>query len=150
MAGRLPFRKTFTLRGDFGVTADFTVTAAAWVEVGTFTCEAGVKYELGYPVDSYAGASFFDDTATPIAEPGVIRVIAADPRRYNQYEVLQFHTDRIGSQTDKDQMIALPPTGVRITEDSHFILEFMSDATDIVTYDDAGTWLMIDASAIPV
>ncbi|WP_353853166.1 hypothetical protein [Dehalobacter restrictus] len=117
------------------------VLAGIPVKLGEYQVQAGEELAIGY--GPFAGQSdaigrvymqFKDDTATPVLEPGLVRLSVWSPQNRPLVVLGEWRTEALNtSATDRTQQLPLSENQVNIREDQKLVLEFISDAADILT-----------------
>ncbi|MBI4201587.1 MAG: hypothetical protein HY532_00535 [Chloroflexi bacterium] len=150
-AGPAGFRKTLQASDfmDIAGPTDVSVFAGKWIELGNgFTIPAAQQIVFGYGKASepqnqgYIYVSLIDDTTGDATqENGLLRFTHADPNRRSRVVVFEMRTEELdGDANDKAKRIPLPEIMDALPrslakEDGLLILEFKSDATDILQPD---------------
>lgn len=114
--------------------------ASKWQELGRKVVPAGTAYAIGYGnergMDNAVGRVYmkiYDDTVTPVAEPGMVRLELRDPQDRPIETLAEWRTEQLEtSATDRQQMIPLPEHVAAFGEDWSLVLMFRPDAADTV------------------
>ncbi|UWG95517.1 hypothetical protein LPY66_11345 [Dehalobacter sp. DCM] len=114
------------------------VIASVPVKLGEYQVQAGEMIAIGQgsygSQESAVGRIYmkiYDDTATAVAEPGLVRLSVWSPQNRPLMVLGEWRTEALESgATDRSLRIPLPESNVRITEDKKLVLEFISDADD--------------------
>lgn len=126
-----------------GWTADTTVVADKFVEIGRYTVPAGSAICLGYGVqsgmDNAVGRCYIkliDDTAGDATEEhGLLRLEVRDPQDRPVEVLWEARTEQTGASTTQNLKIPFPEHAAKFGEDWALVLLFKSDAADIIQWD---------------
>ena len=134
-------------------------TAGQWTIIGRYQVKPRQRVHFGYGIagqdmnQGYMYVAIYDDTATnSVLEEGKLRLTLRSYDNFRIVPVGEWRTEQLrGSISNKPQQIALPEQVQFpwVGEDSYLCLEFLPDATDIITKTAIGTAAGADVWTIP-
>jgi len=137
-----------------------SVTAGQWTIIGRYQVKPRQRVHFGFGIagqdanQGYMYLAVYDDTATnSVLEEGKVRLTERSYDNFRIVPVGEWRTEQLrGDKNDKNKQIALPEQVQFqwVGEDSYLCIEFLPDATDIITATAIGTAAGEDVWNLPV